>query len=59
MLSITAALVAAAVLGLWFTTTRTLSIVSVAALCFLYPWLVLPVFIAVSWAFHHFRIHKP
>ena len=51
MLSITAALVAAAVLGMWFSATRWISISAMALLCFLYPWLALIVLMAVGWAF--------
>ena len=56
---ITAALVAAAVLGLWFSTTRGISIAAVAALTLLYPWLVLPILIFSAAAFYRFRIRKP
>ena len=59
MESITAALIAAAVLGLWFSATRWISISAVALLCFLYPWLALIVLVAVSWAFYFFRVRKP
>ena len=55
---ITAALVAAAVLGLWFSTTRGISIAAVAALTLLYPWLVVPILIASAAAFYRFRIRK-
>ena len=55
---ITAALVVAAVLGLWFSTTRGMSIAAVAALTLLHPWLVVPILIALAAAFHRFRIRK-
>lgn len=42
MLSITAALVITAVLGLCFTSTRKLGILAVAILCFLFPYFLLP-----------------
>jgi len=57
--SITAALIAAAVLGMWFPTTRWISISATALLCFVYPWLALFIFTATAWAFYFFRIRKP
>lgn len=58
LFSITAALIAAGVLGLWFTTTRWISIGAIALLCALYPWLVVLVFIGVAWAFFFFKVRK-
>ena len=55
---ITAALVAAGVLGLWFSATRGISIAAVAVLTLLYPWLVVPILIASAAAFYRFRIRK-
>jgi hypothetical protein len=55
---ITAALIAAAVLGMWFTSTRVLSITSVAILVFIFPWLVVLVLIGSAAAFYVFRL-KP
>jgi hypothetical protein len=50
--SITVALIAAAVLGMWFSATRWISISAMALLCFLYPWLgVLIVLIGSAAAF--------
>jgi hypothetical protein len=55
---ITAALLAAAVLGLWFSATRGISIAAAAALTFLFPWLAVPILIGSSLAFYVFRIRK-
>ena len=49
--SITAALIAAAVLGMWFSATRWISISAMALLCFLYPWLGVLVLIGSAAAF--------
>jgi hypothetical protein len=57
-IGITAALIAAAVLGMWFTSTRVLSITSVAILVFIFPWLVVLVLIGSAAAFYVFRIRK-
>lgn len=59
MTSIHAALVAAAFLGIWFSTTRWMALCAVALLCFLHPWLALIVVIGVVWAFIHFKVRKP
>ena len=56
--SITAALIAAALLGLWFTSTRLMSIAAFAALCFLYPPLVVIVIIGVALAFYYFKFQQ-
>ena len=56
--SITAALVAAGVLGLWFSTTRGISIAAIAILVFLFPWLAVLVLIGSVTAFYLFRIRK-
>ena len=58
MASITAALIAAGVLGLWFSTTRWLSISAFALLCAFHPWLVVLVVIGAAWAFHFFKVRK-
>jgi hypothetical protein len=50
-----AALVTAGVLGLWFSSTRVVSIAAVAALAFLFPWLGALVLIASAVAFFRFR----
>ena len=54
---ITAALIAAAVLGLWFTATRGIAVAAVAALTFLFPWLAVPILLGSVSAFYlfHFR----
>lgn len=56
MLAITSALISAAVLGMWFPATRWLGISSTAMLCFFYPWIGIPLVLAVGWAFYYFRI---
>jgi hypothetical protein len=55
---ITAALIAAAVLGLWFTATRGIAVAAVAALTFLFPWLAAPILIGSVGAFYLFRFRK-
>jgi hypothetical protein len=57
--SITAALIAAAVLGMWFSATRWISISAMALLCFLYPWLGVLVLIGSAAAFYQFKVRKP
>ena len=59
MASVAAALIAASVLGMWFTTTRWISVGASATLCFLFPWLAPFVVIAAAWAFLFFRVRKP
>ena len=51
VLSITAALITAGVLGLWFASTRILSISAVAVLVFVFPWLVVLIVIGSAAAF--------
>lgn len=58
VLSITAALIAAGVLGMWFSTTRGTSIAAIAILVFLFPWLAVLVLIGSVTAFYLFRIRK-
>ncbi len=58
MLSITSALICAAVLGLWFPVTRWLAITSAAALCFFYPWLGIVLVTATAWAFYYFHVRE-
>ena len=55
---ITAALIAAGVLGMWFSATRAISIAAVAVLTFIFPWLVVPILIVSAAAFYRFRIRK-
>jgi hypothetical protein len=57
--SITAALIAAALLGIWFNATRWISVAAFAVLCLLYPWLVAFVIVGVAWAFFHFKVRNP
>lgn len=56
--SVTAALIVAGVVGIWFSTTRVISIGAIALLVFLHPWLVMLVFIGSATAFYLFRIRK-
>jgi hypothetical protein len=56
--SITAALTVAAVLGIWFATTRWIAIAATSLLCFVHPWLALFVVVTVGWAFYFFRVRK-
>ena len=56
--SITAALITAGVLGLWFASTRILSLTAVAVLVFIFPWLVVLILIGSVAAFYFFRIRK-
>jgi hypothetical protein len=53
---VTAALVAAGVLGLWFPSTRGISVAAVAALTFRFPWLGLLILILSAAAFYLLRI---
>ena len=55
---ITAALITAGVLGLWFSTTRAISVAAVAALTFMFPWLGLVILIGSAAAFYVFRIRN-
>jgi len=54
--SITAALVALALLGFWFSVTRGLAIGAVAILVFMYPWLLLAILIGSAAAFFLFHV---
>ena len=56
--SFTAALVAAAVLGLWFPNTRGISIAATAMLTFAYPWLIVLILLGAGAAFYFFPIRK-
>ena len=58
VLSITAALITAGVLGLWFSSTRILSISAVAVLVFVFLWLVVLIVIGSAAAFYKFRLRK-
>jgi len=51
-------LIAAALLGMWFSATRWIAIAAAAALCLLFPWLVVIVIVGVAWAFHYFKIRN-
>lgn len=56
--SFTAALIAAAVLGLWFPNTRGIAIAAIAMLTLAYPWLVVLILLGAGAAFYFFRIRK-
>ena len=56
--SVTAALIVAGVVGIWFSTTRVIAIGAIALLVFLHPWLVVLVLIGSVTAFYLFRIRK-
>ena len=56
--SVTAALIVAGVVGIWFSTTRVISLGAIALLVFLHPWLVVLVLIGSATAFYLFRIRK-
>lgn len=58
VLSITAALITAGVLGLWWASTRGVSIAAFAALVFMFPLLVIVVLVGSIAAFIHFHIRK-
>ena len=56
--SITGALVVAGVLGLWFSTTRGIAIVSIVVLAFFYKWLPVLILAGSAAAFYLFRLRK-
>ena len=56
--SITGALVVAAVMGLWFSSTRGIAIISIAVLAFFYKWLAVLILIGSAAAFYFFRIRN-
>ena len=56
--SVTAALAVTAVVGIWFSTTRAISIGALALLVFLHPWLVVLVLIGSAAALYVLRIRK-
>ena len=56
--SITGALVVAAVMGLWFSSTRGIAIISIAVLAFFYKWLAALILIGSAAAFYFFRIRN-
>jgi len=45
-------------MGIWFSTTRVISIGAIALLVFLHPWLAVLVLIGSATAFYLFRIRK-
>jgi DUF1365 family protein len=55
---LTAALVTVSLTGVWFNTTRAMSIAALAMLCFLHPWLTVLVAAGVAWAFIYFKVRK-
>lgn len=56
--SILAALLTAFVLGLWFNSTRPMSIAAAAALTFIYPQLLVLVLMGTTVAVWHFYFRK-
>ena len=56
--SITAALIVAAVTGLWFASTRGIAIIAIAVLAFFYKWLAVLILIGSAAAFYFFRLRK-
>jgi hypothetical protein len=56
--SVTAALIVAGVVGLWFSATRVVSLGAIALLTFLHPWLVVLVLTGSATAFYLFRVRK-
>ena len=59
MLTLTAALLAAALISVWFRTTRNWTVIAVSVLCLIHPWLTLIVLIVFGWAVHRFFVRKP
>jgi hypothetical protein len=55
---IVAALATATGLGLWFTSTRPIAILSVAALAYAFPWLAVLILMGSATAFYLLRIRK-
>jgi hypothetical protein len=53
---IIAALITAGVLGLWFPSTRAIAICAIAALAFMFPWLVVAILIGAAAAFFLFHV---
>ncbi len=56
--SVTAALIVAGVVGIWFSSTRVISIGAIALLVFLHPWLAVLVLTGSATAFYLFRVRK-
>jgi hypothetical protein len=52
---ITAALIVSAALGAAFRTTRHIGIAACAALCFIYPWLAVPVLLVLAWSWKRMK----
>jgi hypothetical protein len=48
---LTAALIVAAALGASFRATRHIGVAACAALCFIYPWLAIPLLIVIAGVF--------
>jgi hypothetical protein len=55
---IAAGLVAAIFIGLWFSTTRGISVLAVAILTAAHPWLAVPIVIGSAAAFYRFHFRK-
>ncbi len=58
-ISIVCALIVVVAMGLWFSTTRAIAIIALAALAFIAPWLAVVILIGSAAAFYLFRIRKP
>lgn len=56
--SVTASLIVAGVVGMWFPNTRVISVGALALLVFLHPWLAFVVLAATATAFYLLRIRK-
>jgi len=54
-LAVTAALVSAGVLGLWFSSTRGIAIMAIAALSFMFPVLAVLILVGSALSFFVFR----
>lgn len=54
----TAALVTISAVGIWFPTTRWLSVSALALLCAQYPWTTVPILVGVGVAFYYFKLRK-
>ena len=59
MLALTAALVAVALVSVWFSTTRAWAVLAISALCLIHPWFILIVVIAWGWAVFRMFFRKP
>ncbi len=58
-ISIVCALIVVVAMGLWFSTTRAIAIIALAALAFIAPWLAVVILIGSTAAFYLSHIRKP